>query len=200
MENNHQHTDRELWARGCAGDASAFGVLFDRHADVVYNHLRRRLESPDDAEDLTSAVFLHAWRRRHEVVVDRDSVLPWLLAVANGVMSNQRRALRRYRTALSRLAPEPDVPDHAEAVVDRVADTEELARLRAAVQRLSRHERETVELCLFTGLDQQAAAVALGVAVGTVKSRLSRARRRLGLAMSEGERLSATRSTMGVPR
>jgi RNA polymerase sigma factor (sigma-70 family) len=184
MEDHSDRTDRELWERGCSGDAPAFGVLFDRHADVVHNHLRRRMESPADAEDLTSAVFLHAWRRRNEVVVDRESVLPWLLAVANYVVANQRRALGRYRSALARLAPEPDTPDHAEAVADRLDDAAALARLRAAVQDLAPHERDVVELCVWSGLDQQAAAVALGITVGTVKSRLSRARQRLGRRLS----------------
>jgi len=187
MDDHADSTDRELWARGCAGDTLAFGALFDRHSDVVHNHLRRRLESPADAEDLTSAVFLHAWRRRHEVVVDRESVLPWLLAVANNVVANQRRSLSRYRAALDRLAPDPHVADHAEAVAARLDDAADLARLRAAVRGLSAHERDVVELCVWSGLDQQAAAVTLGVAVGTVKSRLSRARRRLGLALAAPE-------------
>jgi RNA polymerase sigma-70 factor (ECF subfamily) len=178
------NTDRELWERGRSGDQAAFGTLFDRHADTVYNHLRRRLQSPADAEDLTSAVFLHAWRRRHEVVLDRDSVLPWLLAVANHTAANQRRALGRYRAALGRLAPEPDVADHAQAVAERVDDAADLARLRKAVARLPAHERDVIELCVWTGLDQQAAAVSLGIAVGTVKSRLARARQRLGHALT----------------
>jgi RNA polymerase sigma factor (sigma-70 family) len=142
------------------------------------------MKSPADAEDLTSAVFLHAWRRRHEVVLDRDSVLPWLLAVANHTAANQRRALGRYRAALGRLAPEPDVADHAEAVAERVDDAADLARLRKAVARLPAHERDVIELCVWTGLDQQAAAVSLGIAVGTVKSRLARARQRLGHALT----------------
>ncbi|MBC3843367.1 RNA polymerase sigma factor [Streptacidiphilus sp. 4-A2] len=175
MDDHPDSTDRELWALGCAGDTLAFGALFDRHADMVHNHLRRRLDTPADAEDLTSAVFLHAWRRRHEVMVDRESVLPWLLAVANNVSANQRRAMSRYRAALGRLAPDPHVADHAEAVASRIDDAADLARLRAAVKQLSAHERDVVELCVWAGLDHQATAVALGVAVGTVKSRLSRA-------------------------
>ncbi|MFF1821473.1 RNA polymerase sigma factor [Kribbella sp. NPDC058245] len=56
--------DRELWERAAAGSSEAFGQLYDRHARAIYNFLYRRTASRSDAEDLTSAVFLHAWRRR----------------------------------------------------------------------------------------------------------------------------------------
>ncbi|MYR18139.1 sigma factor, partial [Streptomyces sp. SID6137] len=81
-------SDRELWARAANGDRDAFGRIFDRHAKTVYNHLFRRTADWSEAEDLTSAVFLHAWRRRSEVALDRDSALPWLLGIAERLLSN----------------------------------------------------------------------------------------------------------------
>jgi DNA-directed RNA polymerase specialized sigma24 family protein len=89
------NTDRELWARAVDGDREAFGLIFDRHSQAVYNHLFRRTADWAEAEDLASAVFLHAWRRREEIVLDRDSALPWLLGVANRSLSNTRRRIRR---------------------------------------------------------------------------------------------------------
>ena len=175
-------TDRELWSRAVDGDREAFGTLFDRHATAVYNHLFRRTADWGEAEDLTSTVFLHAWRRRAEVVLDRDSALPWLLGIANGTLSNTRRRLRRTQALFQRLViqDEPrDDADHADDVAARVDDQRRMSDVHRALARLPRHEREVVELCVWAGLDQQAAATALGVAVGTVKSRLSRARRRL---------------------
>ena len=76
-------TDRVLWDRSSAGDEQAFGQLYDRHVRAVFTFLHRRTASWTEAEDLTSAVFLQAWRRRTDVVLDRDSVLPWLLGVAD---------------------------------------------------------------------------------------------------------------------
>jgi DNA-directed RNA polymerase specialized sigma24 family protein len=61
-------SDRELWQRAADGDSTAFGEIFERHAKAVYNHLFRRISDWSQAEDLTSAVFLHAWRRRSSVV------------------------------------------------------------------------------------------------------------------------------------
>jgi RNA polymerase sigma factor (sigma-70 family) len=173
--------DRELWTRAVDGDREAFGQIFDRHATAVYNHLFRRTADWSEAEDLTSAVFLHAWRRRSEIALDRDSALPWLLGIANHSLSNTRRRLRRAESLLHRLITHDEpVGDHADLVVGRVDDERRMSEIHRAIARLPRHEREVVELCVWSGLDQQAAATALGVAVGTVKSRLFRARRRLG--------------------
>jgi RNA polymerase sigma-70 factor (ECF subfamily) len=180
----HGHGDGELWRRLAASDHDALGQLFDQYATAVYNHLFRRTADWSEAEDLTSAVFLQAWRRRREVVIDRDSALPWLLGVANHALRNTRRAKKRYQAALSKLAAEAREPagylDPADSVAARVDAERQAAELRRAVGRLPRHEREVVELCVWSGLDQQAAARALGIAVGTVKSRLHRARQRLG--------------------
>jgi DNA-directed RNA polymerase specialized sigma24 family protein len=95
--------DGELWARAQAGDAGAFGVLFDRHANSVYRYCFRRSADWALAEDLTSVVFFEAWRRCAEVKLSGGGLLPWLLGVATNVIRNQRRSLRRYRAALERL-------------------------------------------------------------------------------------------------
>jgi RNA polymerase sigma-70 factor (ECF subfamily) len=183
-------TDRDLWARAVAGDREAFGEIFDRHARAVYNHLFRRTADWAEAEDLTSAVFLAAWRRRAEITLDRDSALPWLLGVANRSLSNTRRRLRRAESLLHRLVvtgtdrtAEPGA-DFADEVADLVDAERRMSEVRRAVARLPRHERLVVELCVWSGLDQQAAATALGVPVGTVKSRMFRARRRLGAELA----------------
>ena len=175
-------SDRELWALAVCGDREAFGRIFDRHAKTVYNYLFRRTADWSEAEDLTSTVFMHAWRRRAETVLDRDSALPWLLGIADRLLSNTRRRLRRAEALLHRLVSHDEpVGDHADRVADLVDDERRMSEIHRALARLPRHEREVVELCVWSGLDQQAAAAALGIAVGTVKSRLHRARRRLGV-------------------
>ncbi|MFE5325529.1 RNA polymerase sigma factor [Embleya sp. NPDC056575] len=172
-------TDRDLWDRACAGERSAFGDLFDRHARAVHNFLFRRTGSWADAEDLTSAVFLHAWRIRAEVVLFQDSALPWLLGVARNMAANSGRALLRYRALQARLPPPPAAPDHADEVAARLDDERAMASVLRAVAALPEREREVLELCVWSGLSQEAVAAVLGVAVGTVKSRLHRARARL---------------------
>jgi RNA polymerase sigma-70 factor (ECF subfamily) len=180
---DHGPGDAALWSRAAYGDHDAFGQLFDRHAGAVYSYLFRLTADWSEAEDLTSAVFLQAWRRRAEVVIDRDSSLPWLLGVARRLVQNSRQARRRYQAALARigthLAAGTPVGDPADTVLGQLDAERRMAQLRAAIAKLPRHEREAVELCVWAELDQQAAAVSLGVKVATAKSRLHRARRRL---------------------
>ncbi|NED35521.1 sigma-70 family RNA polymerase sigma factor [Streptomyces sp. SID8499] len=185
-------SDRALWARAVDGDREAFGQLFDRHGKAVYNYAFRRTADWSEAEDLTSTVFLHAWRRRSETVLDRDSALPWLLGIADGLLSNTRRRLRRAEALLHRLVSHDEpVGDHADRVAGLVDDERRMSEIHRALARLPRHEREVIELCVWSGLDQQAAAAVLKVAVGTVKSRLYRARRRLGADLVEGAAILA---------
>lgn len=173
-------SDRALWFRAAEGDGEAFGQLYDRHARAIYNFLYRRTASWSDAEDLTSAVFLHAWRRRAEIELDRESALPWLIRTADYTARNEWRSKSRYRRAIAAahlLANHER--DHADEVAGRVDDDQQIRRARDALRKLPKHEQEIVELCVWAGLDQQAAAVALDVPLGTVKSRLSRARKHL---------------------
>ncbi|MFF0342315.1 RNA polymerase sigma factor [Kribbella sp. NPDC004875] len=172
--------DRNLWDRATEGDSEAFGQLHDRHAQAIYAFLYRRTGSWSDAEDLTSTVFLHAWRRRAEVVLDRDSALPWLLRTADYTVRNEWRAKLRYRRAVAAAHVLVDtVRDHADEVAGRLDDDRRIQQARASLKQLPKQERQIVELCIWAGLDQQAAAVALDVPLGTVKSRLSRARKHL---------------------
>lgn len=180
-------SDRELWSRASEGETQAFGRLFDRHAKAVYNFLFRRTTSWSDAEDLTSLVFLHAWRRRDEVVLVHDSALPWLLRTADYVVRNERRRQHfRWATVLKHPAT-ADEPDLADGVASRVDDEREARKLRRLLRKLPRHEREIVEVCIWAGLDQQAAAVALDIPLGTVKSRLARARKHLRNLAADAE-------------
>ena len=176
--------DAVLWQRAAAGDHDAFGRLFDRHSAAVYNYLFRRTADWSAAEDLTAAVFLQAWRKRGRVVLDGDSALPWLLGVARLLLRNTVRARLRYQAALTKAgaelaAGEQQLADPADRIATRLDSERQVAQLRQAIARLPRPQREAVELCVFAGLDHGAAAIAMGVSVGTVKSRLHRARRRL---------------------
>ncbi|QFZ22072.1 RNA polymerase sigma factor [Saccharothrix syringae] len=172
-------TDADLWRRG---DRAAFAALFDRHAEAVWNHAYRLTASWSLAEDLTSATFLAAWRRRAEVTLVRDSALPWLYAVAGNLARTEFRRAGRFRRALQRASDPEVVPDHAESVIASVDDDRALRRVLDVVARLPRAEREAVELCLLGELSTAEAAEVLGVAEVSVRSRISRARARLRAA------------------
>jgi len=176
-------TDEELWA---AGDAAAFGRLFDRHHRAVYNHAFRLTGSWTSAEDVTQATFLVAWRRRAQARPVDGSVLPWLLVVAANVVRTEWRSARRWRALLHRVPPaEGTEPDPADDVAGRVDDEARMRRLLALVRRLPRGEREAVALCLWSGVGYPEAAAVLGVGETAVRSRVSRARARLTRMMQE---------------
>lgn len=173
-------TDGALW-QAASLRPDAFGILFDRHADAVYNHCFRRTGSWSTAEDLMSGVFLDAWRRRRDVRLDVDgSILPWLLAVANNAIRNQRRFLRRQHRLMTRLPPAlPLAGDGTDSIIDRVDSQRQMQVVLDAIQDLSDAEKDVLSLCVWSELSYEAAAVALGIPVGTVRSRLSRARQKL---------------------
>jgi RNA polymerase sigma factor (sigma-70 family) len=175
-----QPDDRELWQRAVHGEPEAFGVLFDRHGERIRSYCARRTGSLEAADDLVSVVFLEAWRRRADVELLADSALPWLYGIANRTVQRRWRTTTRHRRALERLAATQDsAPDHADEVAGRVDDERQLARLREALAGLRRTDQEVLTLCLWQGLDYESAALALDLPVGTVRSRLSRARARL---------------------
>ncbi|MER7199449.1 sigma-70 family RNA polymerase sigma factor [Streptomyces sp. NPDC000188] len=126
-----------------------------------------------DRREVVSLTFLEAWRLRDRVEPEGGSLRPWLLGVATNVTRNLRRATRRHAAAVSRLP-------RAEAEAD---DQARIALVHTAPATLRRPEREVLALCVWSGLDHPSAARALGVPVGTVRSRLFRARRKLAGAM-----------------
>lgn len=162
-----------------SGDPEAFGRIFDDHARAVQRHAIRVTGNWTTAEDVVSLTFLEAWRLRATVRPYGDGLLPWLLGIATNVLRNTARAARRHQAALSRVSPRDTVPDFADELVGRMADAERLAAAQRALRRLRRGEREVFTLCVWARLSYAAVAEALGVPVGTVRSRLSRARRRL---------------------
>ncbi|MER6434597.1 RNA polymerase sigma factor [Streptomyces sp900105245] len=166
-------------ARIRAGDPDTFGSLFDDYARAVYSHAFRLTGDWSAAEDVMALTFLEAWRLRESVDLEGGSLRPWLLGIATNTARNIRRAARRHEAALGRLPREEAVPDFAEELVGRIDDTERLKTVQSALGRLRRAEREVLALCVWSGLDYATAAEALGIPVGTVRSRLSRARTKL---------------------
>jgi RNA polymerase sigma factor (sigma-70 family) len=171
--------DGDLWSQVQRGDSEAFAVLFERHAGSVYTYCFRRTADWSVAEDLTSVVFLEAWRRRAALDLPAAKVLPWLLGVATNVLRNQRRSLRRYQAALNRLQPLEPEHDFAEDLTQRLADEQRMRELLILVGRLPQAEQEALAVCVWQGLSSADAAFVLDVPEGTVRTRLFRAREHL---------------------
>lgn len=171
--------EEELVAGLCRDDPEALAELFDRHGDRIYNHCFRATGDWAVAEDATATVFLEVWRHRRRVRAHDGSALPWLYGVATNVCRNLTRSQRRGRRAVAALPRPLAEPDHAERVTERVSSQERMRAVLAAIEDLPPREREVLGLVVWSGLTYEQAAAALDVPVGTVRSRLSRARARL---------------------
>jgi RNA polymerase sigma-70 factor (ECF subfamily) len=171
-------SDATLWKRSRAGDRDAFAELFERHAREIYNYCFRRVGRWATAEELLSVVFLEAWRHRHKKLPP-DKVLAWLYGIATNVVRNQRRSERRFAAALSRVPASEPEPDFAGRSDERVDDEWQAQGALELVRKLPKREQDVFMLCAVVELTYEDAALALGLPIGTVRSRLSRARARL---------------------
>ncbi|MBO1333366.1 RNA polymerase sigma factor [Streptomyces sp. VRA16 Mangrove soil] len=160
-----------------------FAALFDRYADAVHHYAARRL-GPEAAEDVMAETFTTAFRQRHRYDLSRPDARPWLFGIATNLVGRHRRAEARRFKALSRV-PEP--VEHEEPVADLAVSRAGARGLRrelaAALAALPRRQRDVVLLVAWTDLSYEEAAEALGIPVGTVRSRLSRARSTLREAL-----------------
>jgi RNA polymerase sigma factor (sigma-70 family) len=178
--------DLELWERTRGGDAEAFGALYERHARPVQSYCLWRTADLQAAEDATATVFLEAWRKRERLTLSTDSAVPLLLGIANNVVRRQWRSRRRYRDALERVRNVGQIPSDLEAeAIARVDAIQQLRDGGEAIRQLPRREREVLALLAWSDLSYGEIAEALGLPVGTVRSRLARARTRLGDAFPD---------------
>ncbi len=185
-------TDRELWRRLGEGELDCLGRLFDRHSAAVYNFAFRHTASWSTAEEVVQSTFVTTWQRadaKRLPTLDHDSALPWLLGVALNECRNAQRLRHRVERRRQRAgALEEPVHDHGDQLADQVAgrvdDERRMVAVHQAMAAIPPHERTTLELVVWSGLSVADAAIALGVAEGTVKSRLSRGRARLATALA----------------
>jgi RNA polymerase sigma-70 factor (ECF subfamily) len=186
-----------VWASARDGDADAFADLFDLHRDRVFRHALRLVRSQHDAEDITAAVFLELWRKRDAVRVVEGSVIAWLLVTTNNVARNVSRSRTRHQALIDRL---PRGTDHGDAALDavdaRIDSEQRNTKVRSALARLSVADQNVITLCVVEELGTAEAAAALGIPIGTVKSRLSRAKARL--AQLAGDALADQSTTGGA--
>lgn len=159
-----------------------FALLFDRHATVLHRYAARRL-GPDHAEDVVAEAFTRAFETRHRYEFARTEALPWLYGITTNVIGLHRRAEVRGYQAMARTGEDPVVAAFDERVAARVSASATRQRLAAALAKLGRGERDVLLLIAWGDLTYEETAQALQVPIGTVRSRLSRARRKVAHAL-----------------
>lgn len=182
-------TDGELIGAS-VDDPRVFKLLFTRHFEEIYAYFSRRLGA-SAADDLAADVFLKAFDRRARYDHAYADARPWLYGIAANLLRRHRRAEERRLRAYARQAARPDkCYDDADDRLDCQAAGPRLAEALAA---LSADERETLLLYAWAELGYEEIARTLHVPVGTVCSRLNRARRRVRRALDQPATQETTR-------
>jgi len=175
-----------LWELARGGDSGAFAMLYDRHRDRVFGQALRLMRTTHDAEDVTAVVFLELWRRRKTVTLVNETVIGWLLVTTNFVAHNFVRSMRRYRAVIDRIPPAELEGDEEFERIDEQMDSSARGRgVNSAFAQLSPNDQNIITLCVLEEFSLAEAASALRIPVGTVKSRLSRAKQRLSTLTTE---------------
>jgi RNA polymerase sigma factor (sigma-70 family) len=165
-------------------EPEAFAVLFDRYAGMLYRYVSRRI-GPEIAEDLVGETFLVAFAGRSGYDLMYADARPWLFGIATNLVSRHRRTEAAHYRALQR----SPIEDVAQSDDDRVAAgvTARAARplLARALAGLAARDRNVLLLVAWSDLSYEEVAQALGVPIGTVRSRLNRARRKVRAVLGD---------------
>ena len=156
----------------------AFGAIFDRHFTAIHAYLARRI-GQSRADDLAASTFTVAFERRRSFRGEADSARPWLFGIATNLLRNERRSEWRTLRALSRLDARPLTEAAGATGID--------PRLEALLSQLGADQRDVLLLYAWGELSYEEIAASLGIPLGTVRSRLARAREHLRRTMAEDE-------------
>lgn len=159
-------------------DPALFELIFDRHYDAIHRYLARR-GGWELAEDLTQSVFLAAFEGRRRFRPREDTAAPWLFGIATNMLRRHARTELRRLRAYGRLPAREGESLDVGALVERLDAAAAAPRAFQALADLPEAERSALLLVAWADLTYEQVAVALGIPVGTVRSRIHRARGRL---------------------
>ncbi|HTE85558.1 MAG TPA: sigma-70 family RNA polymerase sigma factor [Dehalococcoidia bacterium] len=177
--------DEELLDRVAAHDQSAFEAIYLRHSALVYSIALRVVADPGIAQDVAQEVFLRVWRHPALFDVTRGRFVSWLMSVARNRAVDEVRSRGRRRLREVMPAPGADDPADPQAVDPQLAAqlADERGEVRRALDLLPQEQRIAIELAYFGGMTQQEIASVLDTPLGTVKTRVRLAMRKLRISL-----------------
>lgn len=170
-------TDSEVIRRS-RDSPRAFGDLYHRHAAVIHRYLARRAGT-EVADEVMSETFLVAFERRDRFDHSYSDARPWLFGIATTLLTAHRRREARHLHTMARAAEREDDDGGIDRVAARADATADVRRIAARVRALSQGDRDVLLLHAWADLSSEQIAKALDIPVGTVRSRLARARKSL---------------------
>jgi RNA polymerase sigma factor (sigma-70 family) len=172
-------------------DPARFAAVFDRHYGEIAAYLTRRA-GRTLAEELASETFVRAFAARAGYDLAFSDARPWLYGIANNLLRKHARTEERRRRAYARAIEREGFSDELDLIAERIDASAGARVIAEALARLAPGDRDTLLLFALTDLDYEGIALATGVPVGTVRSRLHRVRRHLQAALEPiDERSSA---------
>lgn len=179
--------DEELLNRIATHDQSAFEAIYLRHADLVYSIALRVVADPGIAQDVAQEVFLRVWRHPSLFDVTRGRFVSWLMSVARNRAVDEVRSRGRRRLREVTSTPGAEDPADPQAVDPQTAAqmADERDEVRKALALLPDEQRVAIELAYFGGMTQQEIASVLATPLGTVKTRVRLAMKKLRLSLEQ---------------
>lgn len=191
MESSPGPTDAEVLAASIT-DPEQFGALFDRHYASIHHFIARRLGT-EQADDLAAETFARAFNARSSFDPSRGEPRPWIYGIASNIIKMHARSDERRLRAYARV-PTEIAEDFSDLATDRASAEALGLALTNVVMELSPDDREVLLLHVWADLSLSEVAFALGTPEGTVRSRLSRSRKRLQESLgqwADGDRVLA---------
>jgi RNA polymerase sigma factor, sigma-70 family len=184
-------------------EPDVFAELFHRYADDIHRYAARRLGT-EAADDLMAETFVIAFQRRRRYDLSRPHARPWLYGIVTRLIGGHRRAESRRLRAMTRVASAAPADGGggeplAERVAARISAESTRGALWAALAKLPARHRDVLLVVAWGDLEYAEAAEALGIPLGTVRSRLHRARKKLREALG-GSNPTAFREDQEEPR
>jgi len=183
-EDQQRASDRELVMRLRQRDGAALAALYDRYARSVYSLVLSIVRDRSVAEDITQELFVQLWQFPELYDGARGAFAPWFLRAARNRAIDAVRRRQRDRSLSERLWTLAQDAEH-EDPDEQVTLGDDAARIRQALAGLAVEQRQVLELAYFGGLSQREIAERLGIPLGTVKTRVRTALRRLAEALAK---------------
>lgn len=175
-------SDADLMKALMAGNSAAMELLYDRYSRPVYSFAYRMVSDRDHAEDLTQEVFLRAWRRCNRFSDSRGTLISWLLSITHNMAIDEIRKLQRRPQKAESQEPEllmGTLRDTDDTVEAQAVATDSGLVIRGALAEIPDNQRVVLELGYFRGMTQREISERLDVPLGTVKTRMRLALRKL---------------------
>ena len=180
-------TDEEIMVRIQARDDRAIEILYRRHTALLRTVIGRILNNDSDVEDQLQEVFLQVWRNAAHFDAKKGKALGWIVTLARRRAIDRLRKKMAYSRAQERLCAEPE-PASYQGADDEAAASDTASILSRVIATLPDAQREALNFSFYRGLSQREIAAHTGIPLGTIKTRLELAMRKLrSAALAFGE-------------